>query len=98
MFLRLHTQPVVQIGGGTDATLPVYRCQIRTQPIQSSDTAVSNSTITILQPGSELRAVLASAPVGVAAELCEDDGEELFAGAVQSVSFGAGVWSVVVEA
>lgn len=97
MFLRLHTSPVIQIGNGTDHSLPIYACAITAQPIRSGEREVTNTTIAVRAPGAELRGILALGPVGVAAELCDDSGAELLAGEVESVGYAGSDWTIVVE-
>lgn len=96
MHLRLYASPTVQIGGGTDASLPVYRCTMRATPISYGDREVSSATVTLSAPGAELRGILSAAPLGAVAEMRDDSGV-LFAGVLQSISVERSEWSLGVE-
>lgn len=97
MHLRLYASPTVQIGGGTDTSLPIYRCAINVEPLRYGPNEVTSSTIGISHPGPELRTVLAAAPLGATAELRDASGSILFAGVVQGIVRSGQSWSVTVE-
>lgn len=96
MHVRLYASPTIQVGGGSDTGLPVYRCGMEVEPISYGDQEVSRTTIRLTAPGAELRGILAAAPLGAAVELRTDSGI-LFAGVLQSISVERSDWVLGVE-